>query len=154
MAQKQLKEGDKAPSFTLLSDKNEKVSLKDYLGKTVVLYFYPKDLTPGCTTQACDFRDQSSLFKKREIAVLGVSKDSVELHQKFKKTHDLNFPLLSDPEGEVCTAYGVWREKSMYGKKFMGIVRMTFVISPEGKIQKIYDNVKATGHVENLLSEL
>lgn len=149
-----LKIGDKAPSFSLITDSGKKVSLKDFKGKTVVLYFYPKDLTPGCTQEACDFRDSNSAFKKRKTIVLGVSKDSVELHQKFKAKHELNFELLSDPEGKTCVAYGVWKEKSLYGRKFMGIERSTFVINPSGKIAKIYSKVKVKGHVEQVLAEL
>lgn len=149
-----LKVGSKAPAFTLLSDSGEKISLKDFKGKTVILYFYPKDLTSGCTQQACDFSDQHTKFKKKDGIVLGISKDSVESHQKFKSKYSLPFILLSDPETEVCQAYGVWKEKSMYGRKYMGIERTTFVISPEGKISKIYPKVKVNGHVEQVLAEL
>jgi len=145
-----LKEGSKAPKFALESDTGEKVSLSDFKGKTVVLFFYPKDLTPGCTQEACDFRDSYARFKKQGAVVLGLSKDSVVSHQKFKAKHDLPFPLLSDPTGEVCEAYGVWKEKSLYGRKYMGIERMTFVIGPDQKIQKIYGKVKVKGHVEEV----
>src|SRR4051794_33820914 len=138
MARKELKEGDKAPDFSLESDEGGKVSLKDLKGKSVVLYFYPKDMTSGCTQQACDFRDSFARVKKAGAVVLGVSKDSLERHEKFRSKYKLPFPLLSDPEGEVCEKYGVWREKSLYGRKFMGIVRTTFVIGPDGKIAKIY----------------
>jgi peroxiredoxin Q/BCP len=146
-----LKEGSKAPSFTLLSDEGKKVSLKDFAGKTVILYFYPKDMTPGCTQEACDFNDTLPKFGKK-LAVLGVSKDGVESHAKFKAKHDLSFPLLSDPEGKVCEAYGVWQEKSLYGRKFMGIVRTTFVIDSNGKIAKIYPKVRVKDHVSEVLS--
>jgi peroxiredoxin Q/BCP len=149
-----LKEGGRAPAFKLESDSGEKVALKDFLGQTVVLYFYPKDLTPGCTKESCDFRDSMARLKRAGAIVLGVSKDSVESHRKFIAKHDLNFPLLSDPEGEVCQAYGVWKEKSLYGRKFMGIERTTFVISSAGKIQKIFPKVKVPGHVEQVLSEI
>lgn len=147
-------EGKKAPSFTLESDTGEKVSLKDYLGKTVVLYFYPKDMTSGCTQQACDFRDSAPLLKKKGVVVLGISKDSIKSHEKFKQKYALPFTLLSDPDGKVCEAYGVWKEKSMYGKKYMGIERTTFVISPEGKIEKVYPKVKVKDHVQEVLEAL
>ncbi len=151
---KQLKEGDKAPLFKLESDGGETVSLKGLQGQTVVLYFYPKDMTPGCTQEACDFKDSQLQFKKKKAVILGVSKDSIESHQKFKKKHSLPFILLSDPDGKVCEAYGVWREKSLYGRKFMGIARVTFVINPQGKIAKIFDPVKVKGHVEAVLDAL
>lgn len=149
-----LKEGDKAPSFTLESDSGEKVSLKDFKGQTVVLYFYPKDMTSGCTQESCDFRDSYAQFKKKGVVVLGVSKDSVASHKKFKSKYSLPFPLLADPETEVCQAYGVWKEKSMYGRKYMGVERTTVVISPSGKILKIYSKVKVKGHVDEILEEL
>ncbi|MBI3543967.1 MAG: thioredoxin-dependent thiol peroxidase [Deltaproteobacteria bacterium] len=149
-----LKEGDKAPAFQLESDSGEKVALKDFKGKTVILYFYPKDLTPGCTQQACDFRDAAAAIKKKKAVVLGVSKDPVASHGKFRDKHSLTFPLLADVDGKVCGAYGVWQEKSLYGRKFMGIVRTTFVIGGDGRIQKIYPKVKANGHVAQVLGEL
>jgi len=149
-----LKIGDRAPAFRLESDEGEKIALSDFKGKTVVLYFYPKDLTPGCTQQACDFRDGMATLKKRGAVVLGVSKDSVDRHVKFKEKHDLNFPLLSDPDGDACSSYGVWQEKSLYGRKFMGIVRTTFVIGTDGRIRAIYPKVKVTGHVEQVAAGL
>lgn len=149
-----LKEGDKAPSFSLTSDGGETVSLKEFKGKTVVLYFYPKDMTPGCTQEACDFRDQQAKFKKAKAVVLGVSKDSLERHVKFREKYELNFPLLSDEDGKVCEAYGVWKEKSLYGRKFMGIERTTFIIGPTGKIEKIFSKVKVKGHSEEVLGEI
>lgn len=149
-----LKEGDKAPAFSLESDSGEKIGLKDLKGKTVVLYFYPKDMTPGCTQEACDFRDSFARLKKAGAVVLGVSKDSVETHRKFINKYQLSFPLLADTEGKVCEAYGVWQEKSLYGRKFMGIVRTTFVISPQGKIEKIFPKVKVKGHVSEILEAL
>lgn len=149
-----LNEGDKAPTFTLESDSGEKVSLKDFKGKKIVLYFYPKDMTPGCTQESCDFRDSIARFKKSKAVVLGVSKDSVASHQKFKTKHDLSFALLSDPSGEVCEAYGVWQEKSLYGRKFMGIVRSTFVIDEQGIIRKVFSKVKVMGHVDEVYDAL
>ena len=149
-----LKEGSKAPAFSLESDSGETVALKDLKGKTVVLYFYPKDLTPGCTQEACDFRDNIAKLKRKGAVVVGVSKDTVELHRKFKEKHDLPFSLLADTEGKACKAYGVWQEKSLYGRKFMGIVRSTFVIGPDGKIQKIYSKVKVNGHVDDILTHV
>jgi peroxiredoxin Q/BCP len=149
-----LKVGDKAPAFTLRDDSGKKVSLKDFKGKRVILYFYPKDLTPGCTVEACDFRDASALIKKKKAVVLGVSKDKVITHQKFKEKHELNFPLLSDEEGKVCQDYGVWQEKSLYGKKYMGIARMTFIIGPTGKVEHVFEKVKVKGHTKEVLELL
>jgi peroxiredoxin Q/BCP len=149
-----LKVGDVAPAFTLESDEGEKVSLKDFKGQKVVLYFYPKDMTPGCTQEACDFRDSFARIKKSDAIVLGVSKDSVASHQKFKAKHDLPFTLLSDPDGKVCELYGVWQEKSLYGRKFMGIVRSTFVIDEKGKISRVFPKVKVKGHVDEILASL
>lgn len=149
-----LKIGDKAPAFILTADDGSRVALADFKGKTVVLYFYPKDMTPGCTQQACDFRDSAAVLKKGKTVVLGVSKDRVERHVKFRDKYELNFPLLADEDGEVCEKYGVWKEKSLYGKKFMGIERTTFVISPTGKIARIYPKVRVAGHVGSVLEEL
>lgn len=146
--------GSKAPKFALLNQKGEKVSLSQFKGKTVVLYFYPKDLTSGCTTEACDFNTLRPKFSKRDAVILGVSKDPVERHLKFAQKYDLGFDLLADVDGEVCQAYGVWKEKSMYGRKFMGIERSTFVISPTGEIQEIYSKVKVTDHAETVLDAL
>ena len=151
MALKELKENDRAPAFRLPSDDGSEVALRDFLGQTVVLYFYPKDMTPGCTTEACDFRDSNAGFRRRKVVILGVSKDSVESHQKFRNKHDLSFPLLSDADGEVCRAYGVWKQKSLYGRKFMGIERTTFVIDPRGRIARIFNKVKVQGHVAQVL---
>ena len=147
-----LKEGDRAPAFKLKSDSGESIGLKELKGKTVVLFFYPKDLTSGCTQEACDFRDRMPSLKKSGTVVLGISRDSVESHGKFRDKHDLSFPLLADEDGAVCEAYGVWKEKSMYGRKYMGIERTTFVIGPEGKIQRIFPKVKVTGHAEEVLA--
>lgn len=149
---KELKVGIKAPQFKLTSDEGETVALKDFIGKTVVLYFYPKDLTPGCTQEACDFRDSFAAIKKCGAVILGVSKDSPETHKKFKAKYDLPFPLLSDEDGKVCQAYGVWKEKSLYGRKFMGIERTTFVIGPAGKIAQIFPKVKVKGHIAQILA--
>lgn len=149
-----LKVGSKAPAFSVLNDRGKKVSLKDFVGKTVVLYFYPKDMTPGCTQEACDFNDAMALYKKRGAVILGVSKDSVESHQKFKTKYKLGFDLLSDPDGKMCKAYGVWQEKSLYGRKFMGIVRSTFVIDPKGKISALFEKVKVKGHSDQVYEGL
>lgn len=149
-----LKEGKKAPVFTLPNEKEEKVSLKDFLGKKVVLYFYPKDMTSGCTQEACDFRDSHPNFKKIKAVVLGVSKDSVNSHKKFADKYELPFTLLSDEDKKVVEKYGVWKEKSMYGRKYMGIERTTVIIDEKGKVQKIFPKVKVKGHVEEVLEEL
>lgn len=149
-----LKKGDKAPDFKLASNEGEMVSLKAFKGKNVILYFYPKDMTPGCTVEACDFRDALSKIKKTNTVILGLSRDSVERHKKFAAKENLNFPLLSDEEGAVCKAYGVWQEKMLYGKKFMGIVRTTFVIGKTGKIQKVFEKVKVKEHVKEVLETL
>lgn len=149
-----LSEGDKAPAFRLTSDSGETVSLADFKGNTVVLYFYPKDMTPGCTQEASDFRDEAAAFRKRKAVVLGVSADSVERHEKFRDKLNLKFPLLSDEDKKVCKAYGVWQEKSLYGKKFMGIVRTTFLIGPDGKIARIFSKVKVKNHVSEVLEAL
>lgn len=149
---KDLKVGDRAPAFSLESDEGKKVALKDFKGKTVILYFYPKDMTPGCTQEACDFRDSFARLRKLGAVVLGVSRDSTDRHAKFKDTHDLPFTLLSDENGKVCEAYGVWKEKSLYGRKFMGIVRTTFIIDSNGKIAQIFPKVKVKGHVDEIIS--
>jgi peroxiredoxin Q/BCP len=148
-----VKVGNKAPEFTGVTDTGDKVKLKDLRGKTVVLYFYPKDNTPGCTTESCDFRDSHAAFKKKKAVVLGVSPDSVKSHVKFKTKYELPFPLIADEDHAIAEKYGVWQEKSMYGRKYMGIVRSTFVIDPEGKVAEIYNKVKVKGHVEDVLSK-
>lgn len=153
-AAKSLKVGDKAPTFSLRDDSGKTVALSDFKGKKVVLYFYPKDSTPGCTTESCDFRDNLSRINKAKAVVLGISADSVESHKKFKEKQSLNFPLLSDPEHEALEAYGVWQEKSLYGRKFMGIVRSTFIIDEKGKIVAVFPKVKVAGHVEEVLAVL
>ncbi|MCE1187855.1 MAG: thioredoxin-dependent thiol peroxidase [Ignavibacteria bacterium] len=146
--------GKKAPDFTLKNQNGEKVSLKQFLGKKVVLYFYPKDMTSGCTVEACDFRDNIAALNNVNAIVLGVSPDSVELHKKFEAKHDLNFQLLSDVEKIVLEKYGVWKEKSMYGKKYMGVERTTVIIDEQGKISHIFAKVKVSGHVEAIKDAL
>lgn len=148
----QFEEGDAAPDFTMQTDEGKVVSLKDYAGKKLVLYFYPKDDTPGCTTEAKEFRDNIDNFKKANTEILGVSKDSVKSHEKFKTKHCLPFPLASDEESEVCESYGVWVEKNMYGKKYMGIQRATFLIDENGKFAKIWPKVSVNGHVDEVLA--
>lgn len=149
-----LKEGDKAPAFELKDDSGKTVFLKDFKGKNVVLYFYPKDDTPGCTKEACDFQIDGKKFKSMNAVIVGVSADGVESHLKFKRKFGLSFPLLSDPDKEMIKAYGVWKEKSMYGKKYMGIERTTFIIDPSGTIKKIFPKVKVDGHIEEVLENL
>ena len=149
-----LRTGQKAPVFSLLADTGETVSLESLKGKKIVLYFYPKDDTPGCTLEACNFRDSFSRLQTAGAVVLGVSKDSVELHKKFKFKYSLPFPLLADVKGEMIQDYGVWKEKSMYGRTYMGIERTTFLIDGEGKIRKIYPKVKVPGHVDEVLKDL
>jgi peroxiredoxin Q/BCP len=150
-----LKVGDKAPQFTLKSDKGTEVSLSQFLGKKdVILYFYPKDNTSGCTTEACSFRDNLPRIENKNAVVLGVSPDSVKSHQGFINKQNLNFTLLSDPDHKVSEAYGAWGEKSMYGKKYMGILRTTFVIGKDGKIKKVFEKVKPEGHAEEILEIL
>jgi peroxiredoxin Q/BCP len=137
--------GDRAPDFDLMSDNNKQVRLRDLKGKTVVLYFYPKDDTPGCTKEACAFRDNYPKFSKKSV-ILGVSLDDVVAHQKFKKKFDLPFPLLADQSATVSKAYGVYKKKSMYGRQFWGIERTTFIIGLDGKIKAIFPRVKVDGH--------
>jgi len=149
-----LKIGDKAPDFTLISDTGEKVSLKDFKGKKVILYFYPKDDTSGCTAEACSFRDNIKIIEKKNTVVIGVSKDNLKSHQKFKTKYELPFTLLSDENLDMIKDYDVWKEKSMYGKKYMGIERTTYIINEKGKIQDIFNKVKVDGHTEEVLSKL
>ncbi len=149
-----LKPGAKAPSFSLPSDGGGRIALKDLKGKTVVLYFYPKDDTSGCTTEACEFRDTWKAVKAAGAVVLGVSPDAVASHDKFKAKYDLPFPLLADVDHAVAESYGAWGEKSMYGRKYMGILRTTFVISGAGKIVKIFEKVKPKGHAAEVLAAL
>jgi len=149
-----LQEGDKAPDIRLQTDKGEDFRLSDLKGKRVVLYFYPKADTPGCTTEACEFRDDLKAFSKKGTAVVGISPDKPAAQARFKEKYDLPFTLLADENKAAAEAYGVWREKNMYGKKVMGIARSTFVIGPDGKIEKIYGNVKAKGHAAQVLADL
>lgn len=146
-----LEVGDKAPDFTLATDGDGSVTLSKLKGKKVVLYFYPKDDTTGCTAEACAFRDMFPRFKKMDATVIGISRDSVARHDKFKKKYELPFTLASDSEGEVTEAYGVWVEKSMYGRKYMGIERATFLIDEKGKIAQIWHKVKVPGHADEVL---
>jgi peroxiredoxin Q/BCP len=149
-----LEEGTMAPDFTLPADGGGEISLSDYRGKRVVLYFYPKDNTSGCTTEACNFRDDHSEIVAAGAAVLGVSPDSVKSHDGFKAKFSLPFALLSDPEHEVAETYGAWGEKKMYGKTYMGIIRSTFVIDEEGKIVKVFPKVKPKNHSQEVLEVL
>ena len=143
--------GDKAPDFNMPTDDGTDITLKSLQGKPVVLYFYPKDDTPGCTKEACGFRDALPDFSKLNVDVIGVSKDSVKKHEKFKAKHALTFRLASDENGDVCERYGVWKEKNMYGRKFMGIERSTFLIDGDGVVRQAWRKVRVPGHVENVL---
>ena len=149
-----LKVGDKAPVFTLQDRTGENVSLSDFWGKKVVIYFYPKDNTPGCTRQACAFAQHFDKFKEKNVSVIGISKDSVESHIKFANKYSLPFLLLSDPNREAIEAYGVWKEKKLYGKVSMGVVRTTFIIDENGYIERIMPNVKPDTNAEEILSYL
>jgi peroxiredoxin Q/BCP len=145
--------GDNAPDF-VLSDQDGKIhKLKDYKGQKLVIYFYPKDQTPGCIKEACSFRDNIEGFTSAGIAVVGVSIDSEKSHQNFIEKQSLNFPLLADIEKKMVTDYGVWGEKSMYGRKFMGTLRKTFLVNEDGKIDKIYDKVQVATHAEDILAD-
>ncbi len=149
-----LKAGDKAPDFKLIADNGETVSLKDLKGRKVILYFYPKDMTSGCTVEACDFRDNIKKFEKKNAVIIGVSPDDTKSHIKFKTKHDLPFTLLSDETHKMLEAYGVWQEKSMYGRKYMGVVRTTFLIDEKGRIEKVWEKVKVDGHAEEALGSI
>ncbi|WP_032112624.1 thioredoxin-dependent thiol peroxidase [Candidatus Paracaedibacter symbiosus] len=149
-----LEVGANAPEFTLPSDTETTVSLKNFRGKNLIIYFYPKDDTSGCTAEACQFRDMLPNFAGINAAVLGISRDSVKSHQKFRDKYELTFPLLSDESGEVCQSYGVWVEKSMYGRKYFGIERTTFLIDATGVIQKIWSKVKVPGHADAILKAI
>jgi len=146
-----IQEGKKAPDFVLASSGGGDVGLKGLKGKTVVLYFYPKDDTPGCTREACAFRDNQAALKKKGVVVLGVSGDSLASHEKFKTKYKLNFPLLSDSDKAVAKKYGAWGEKVLYGKKTIGMIRSTFVIDGEGVVRKVFPRVKVDGHAEKVL---
>jgi peroxiredoxin Q/BCP len=146
-----LQEGTKAPAFKGIDEKGETVKLADYKGKKLVLYFYPKDSTPGCTAEACDLRDNYHRFQAKGYEILGVSPDSVKSHVKFIEKYDLPFSLIADEDHSIAEAFGAWGEKSMYGKKYMGILRSTFVIDDKGKIEKVIEKVDTKAHTKQLL---
>lgn len=146
--------GSEAPDFTLSSDSGESVTLSNLRGRPVVLYFYPRDDTPGCTVEACEFRDAWRDVEKAGAVVLGVSPDDVPSHRRFRTKFRLPFPLLADPDHRVAERYGVWGEKSMYGRKFLGILRTTFVIGPDGRIVEVFERVKPKGHAARVLEAL
>lgn len=149
-----VEEGSQAPDFELKGDVGETVKLSQFRGRPVVLYFYPRDDTPGCTKEACAFRDSYDEYLARDAVILGVSRDGEASHQKFKQKYDLPFTLLSDPDHEVAEAYGVWAEKSMYGRKSMGIVRSTFVIAADGIVARAMRGIKVPGHSDKVLEAL
>jgi peroxiredoxin Q/BCP len=147
----ELQIGDKAPSFSLPGAGGETVSLKDFRGEKTVVYFYPKDDTSGCTKEACDFRDNMKALKKLGVNIVGISKDNVKSHDKFREKYDLAFPLGADEDTKICAQYGVWVQKSMYGRKYMGIERATFLIDEKGVIRAVWRKVKVPGHVEDII---
>ncbi|HXG00983.1 MAG TPA: thioredoxin-dependent thiol peroxidase [Bacteroidota bacterium] len=149
-----LKPGMKAPDFTLPTGDGKQLSLSDFRGKKVVLYFYPKDMTSGCTKEACSFQENLSAIKKKGAVVIGVSPDSPESHEKFATKYSLSFPLISDEKKEIVKKYGVWKQKSLYGKKYMGVERTTFIIDENGVITHIFPKVKVDGHTEEVLQAL
>jgi len=149
-----LKIGQKAPDFKLISGDGTALGLNDFAGKKIILYFYPKDNTSGCTKEACSFQEHRSAIRKKGAVVIGVSADSVESHMKFAGKYGLQFPLLSDNKKEMCKKYGVWKEKSMYGRKFFGIERTTVVIDEKGFVQQIFRKVKVDGHTDEVLAVL
>jgi peroxiredoxin Q/BCP len=149
-----LKIGDTASLFTLKNQDGKDISLSDFKGKAVVLYFYPKDDTPGCTTESCNFRDEFPKFGKMNAEIIGISADSIKSHKKFVDKFNLPFNLLSDESREVIEKYDVWKEKSMFGRKYMGIVRTTFIINPSGKISKIFEKVNVDGHNNEVMEAL
>jgi len=149
-----INEGDRAPDFDLPADNGSNISLADLAGQKVVLYFYPKDDTSGCTKEACEFRDTLPRFESEGATVIGVSPDGVDSHRKFKEKYDLNFPLLADEDHSLAEAFGVWKEKSMYGRKYWGVERSTFLIDEEGIVQKAWRKVRPSGHAEAVAAEL
>ena len=151
---KELKVGDKAPKFSLLDTNENKISQDDFKGKWLVLYFYPKDNTSGCTTEAIDFTARIKDFVNLKAVVLGISPDSCRSHQNFTRKHDLKVNLLSDPERKMLQDYGVWQEKSMYGRKYMGVVRTTYLVDPNGKIAAVWPKAKVNGHAEDVQNRL
>lgn len=148
------KVGDKAPDFALPSTRGKDISLKEFKGSDIILYFYPKDDTPGCTKEACSFRDHESDLSKEHAVVLGVSTDSLESHDKFRDKYNLNFPLLSDTTADVAKMYGAWKEKNMYGRRTWGVARMTYWIGPDGRVKKVYKKVDAAQHADEILADL
>ena len=146
--------GDVAPDFRLPSTRGKEITLKEFRGKDVILYFYPKDDTPGCTAEACSFRDHESDLTKEHAVVLGVSADSMESHEKFRDKHNLNFPLLSDTTADVAKMYGVWKEKNMYGRRTWGIARTTYWIGADGRVKKVWKKVDTARHADEVLEEL
>lgn len=144
----------KAPQFSLLNQDGKEVSLKDYLGKKIVLYFYPKDNTPGCTKEACSFRDAFPKFNKSDVIIIGISPDSVSSHKKFAEKYRLSFDLLADEDKKVVQLYGVWKEKSMFGRKYLGVERTTFIIDEKGRIKDIFKKVKVIGHAKEVIEAL
>jgi len=149
-----LKEGDMAPEFTALGSGGGRISLSDFRGKNVILYFYPKDDTPGCTKEACSFRDEFAALREKGVVVLGVSPDSMKAHDRFVEKYKLPFSLLADEDKQILQAYGVWGQKSMMGRKYMGAHRVTFLIGPEGKIRKIWPQVKPEEHAKEILAAI
>lgn len=148
-----ISQGDKAPLFSLQDQHGNTHSLSDYLGKKVLIYFYPKDDTPGCTTEACNFRDNYKALSDAGLVIFGVSKDGVKSHKKFADKFDLPFPLLSDESGSMCEAYGVWRKKKFMGREYMGIERMSFLIDEKGNVAKVYETVKPANHTQEVLGD-
>jgi thioredoxin-dependent peroxiredoxin len=148
------KVGDVAPNFKLPSTRGKDVSLKEFKGKDVILYFYPRDETPGCTAEACSFRDHEGDLSKAGATILGVSTDPMDSHQKFTGKHKLNFPLLSDETADVAKMYGVWKEKNLYGRRSWGVARTTYWIGPDGRIKKIYKKVDTAKHAEDILADM
>ena len=149
-----LETGIKVPNFSLADQNGQVHNINDYRGRWVIIYFYPKDLTPGCTTEACNFQDALPDFTSIDAVIFGISKDSVDKHKKFADKYNLHFNLLSDENSDVCEQFGVWQKKSMYGKEYMGIVRSTFIVNPDGKIVKVYPKVKVNEHHTEILNDL
>jgi peroxiredoxin Q/BCP len=146
--------GQKAPDFSIKTDDGSEFKLSNHFGKKVIVYFYPKDDTPGCTTEACDFRESISQFNQLGCVIIGISRDSIESHKKFKEKYSLNFPLGSDENGDVCRLYGTWTEKSMFGKKYFGVQRSTFLINEEGIVTHTWPKVSVSNHIKEILSAL